>query len=162
MGSYEKQSGQLVKLHESLRFLDSYQFVSQTLENLAKTLQASDYSILKQFSCNIPDHLFVKLAQKGFFPYSYLDSFEKFKEPLPTYGDSWKNSLTGAIDITPSDYQHALNTYQEFGCRNLGDYHDHLKTDVLLLADIFEKIRNVCLKVYMLDPSHFYSAPNLS
>ena len=52
---------------------------------------------------------------------------------------------------------------KSFGCRNLGDYHDiYLKTDVLLLADIFEKLRNVCLKVYTLDPSHFYSAPNLT
>ena len=115
------------------------------------------------FFSNIPDHLFVKLTEKGFFPYSYLDSFEKFKEPLPTYDDSWKNSLTGAIDITPSDYQHALNIYQEFGSRTLGDYHDiYLKTDVLLHADIFEKFRNLCLKVYTLDPSHVYSAPNLS
>ena len=130
---------------------------------ILKTLSASDFSILKQFFSNIPDHLFVKLTQKGFFPYSYLDCFEKFKEPLPTYGDCWKYRLTGAIDITPSDYQHALNIYQQFGCRNLGDYHDiYLKTDVLLLADISKKIRNVCLKVYTLDPSHFYSAPDLS
>ena len=49
VGSYKKQSGHLLKLHESLRFLDSYQFVSQSLENLAKTLKASDFSILKQF-----------------------------------------------------------------------------------------------------------------
>ena len=49
VGSYKKQSGQLVKLHESVRFLDSYQFVSQGLENLAKTLKASDFSTLKQF-----------------------------------------------------------------------------------------------------------------
>ena len=107
--------------------------------------------------------MFVKLTQKCFFPYSYLDSFEKFKETLPTYVDSCKNSLTGAIDITLSDYQHALNIYQKFGSRNLGDYHDiYLKTDVLLMADLFANFKNVCLKVYTFDPSHFYSAPNLS
>ena len=163
MGYYKKQSGQLVKLHESLRFLDSYEFVSQSSENVANTLKANGFSILKQFFSNILDHFFVKLTQKGFFSYSYLDSFQKFLEPLPRYGDSWKNSLTGTIDITPSDYQHALNNYREFGCRNLGDYQDiYLKTDVLLLADIFgKKIRNVCLKVYTLDPSQVYSAPNL-
>ena len=71
--------------------------------------------------------------------------------------------FTGPIDIPPPDYQHAMKIYQEFGCRNLGDYHDiFLKTDVHLLADIFEKFRNVCLNVYTLDPSHFYYAPNLN
>ena len=115
-----------------------------------KILQRHSRQVISQYSSsffsNNPDHLFVKLTEKGFFPYSYLDSFEKFKEPLPTYGGSWKNSLTVAIDITPSDYQHALNFYQEFGCRNLGDYHIYLKTDVFLLPDIFEKVRKVCLK----------------
>ena len=60
--SYKKRSGQLVKLHESLRFLDSYQFVCQSLENLAKTLKANDFSLLKQFFSNIPDHFFVELT----------------------------------------------------------------------------------------------------
>ena len=162
VGTYKKQSGQLVKLYQSLRFLDSYQFVSQSLENLAKTMKKDDF-LHKQFFHNVPDQIFLKLTQKGFFPYSYLDSFEKFKEPFPNYGDAWKNSLSGKIDITYSDYQHAVSVYNDFGCQNLGDYHDvYLKIDVLLLADIFQKFRSVCLNVYRLDPSHFYSAPNLS
>ena len=50
-----------------------------------------------------------------------------------------------------------------FGCRNLGDYQDvYLRTDVLILADVFEKFRQVCMKVYKLDAVHFFSAPNLS
>ena len=163
VGTYKKQSEQLVRLYESLRFLDSYQFVSQSLENLAKTIKKDDFLLLKQFFCNIPDQQFIKLTQKGFFPYSYLDSSEKFKDPLPDYGDSWKNSLTGKIDITYSDYQHAISVYNDFCCQNLGDYHDiYLKTDVLLLTDSFEKFRSVCVNVYKLDPSHFYSAPTLS
>ena len=49
------------------------------------------------------------------------------------------------------------------GCKNFGDYHDvYLKIDVLLLASVFEKFRDVCLDVYNLDPACFYSAPNLS
>ena len=163
VGTYKKQSGQLVKLYQSLRFLDSYQFVSQSLENLAKTLKKDDFFLLKQIFHNVPDQTFLKLTQKGFFLYSYPDSFEKFKEAFPNYGDAWRNSLSGKIDIAYFDYRHAVSVYNDFGCQNLGDYHDvYLKTDVLLLADIFEKFRSVCLNVYKLDPSHFFSAPNLS
>ena len=116
----------------------------------------------RNFISNIPDQLFCKLTQKGFVTYSFLDSFAKLEEPLADFGDSWKNSLTGKIDNTLQDYQHALDIYNKFGCTNLGDYHDvYLKTDVLLLADILEKFRSVCLSVYQLDPAHFYSAPNL-
>ena len=67
------------------------------------------------------------------------------------------------INITYSDYQHAVSVYNDFGCQKLGDYHDvYLKTDVPLSADIFEKFRSVCLNAFRLDPSHFYSAPKLS
>ena len=45
----------------------------------------------------------------------------------------------------------------------MGDYHDlHLKTDVLLLANVFEKFINTCLEYYGLDPCHYFSSPGLS
>ena len=47
--------------------------------------------------------------------------------------------------------------------KNMGDYHDHyLKKDVFLLADVFEKIIDTCLKFYKLDPCHYFSSPRLS
>ena len=47
--------------------------------------------------------------------------------------------------------------------KNMGDYHDHyLKKDVLLLADVFEKFIDTCLKFYELDPCHYSSSPGLS
>ena len=47
--------------------------------------------------------------------------------------------------------------------KNMGDYHDHyLKKDVLLLADLFEKFIDTCLKYYGPDPCHYFSAPGLS
>ena len=50
-----------------------------------------------------------------------------------------------------------------FGMKNMGDYHDHyLKKDVLLLADVFEKFIDVCLKSYGIDPCHYFSSPGLS
>ena len=140
VGTYKKKCGKIVKLVQSLRFLDSYQFVSQSLESLARTLSQTDFKHLKDGFLGIPDNLFGKITRKCFFPYSYLDSFTKFQKPLPEYGESWRNSLSGKIDITFADYQHAVDVYREFSCNNLGDYHDiYLKTDVLILADIFEK-----------------------
>ena len=112
VGSYTKKSGKTVKLFQSMRFLDSYQFVSQSLDNLAETLKTGDFLILKEFFWNNPDQFFCKLTQKGFFPYSFLDSVAKFEEPLPDFGDSWKNSLTVKFDITLQDYQHALDIYE--------------------------------------------------
>ena len=47
--------------------------------------------------------------------------------------------------------------------KNMSDYHDHyLKTDVLLLADVFKKFIDTCLKFCEQDPSHYFSSPGLS
>ena len=53
--------------------------------------------------------------------------------------------------------------WYEFDMENKGDYHDHyLKNDVLLLADVFEKFIDTCLKSYGLDRCHYFSSPGLS
>ena len=49
------------------------------------------------------------------------------------------------------------------GMQNIGDYHDlYVQRDALLLADVFENFRNMCLKEYEFDPAHFISAPRLA
>ena len=61
------------------------------------------------------------------------------------------------------DYEHANRVWKEFGLKDLGEYHDlYSKTDVILLANVFEAFRKVCLKNYGLDPAHFYTAPGLA
>ena len=50
-----------------------------------------------------------------------------------------------------------------FKIKKLGEYHDlYLKTDVLLLCDVFETFIKTCLEYYCLDPSHYFSSPGLS
>ena len=65
--------------------------------------------------------------------------------------------------ISEKIYQHACKVWNEFGLKNMGDYHDlYLKTDVILLANVFESFRKVCLDNYGLDPAHLYTAPGLA
>ena len=65
--------------------------------------------------------------------------------------------------VREEDYKHARRVWKEFGLKDLGEYHDlYLKTDVILLANVFEEFRKVCLKNYELDPVHFYTAPGLA
>ena len=49
-------------------------------------------------------------------------------------------------DISDTDYKHANNVFEKFNLNNLGDYHDlYVRSDTLLLADVFENFRNACL-----------------
>ena len=66
-------------------------------------------------------------------------------------------------DIDVIDYRHGNNVFRSFKLENLGDYHDlYVKSDTLLLADVFENFRNMCIKVYELDPPDFVLLPGLA
>ena len=46
---------------------------------------------------------------------------------------------------------------------DFGQYHDlNLKTDVILLTDVFENFRKMCQTYYQLDPAHYYSSPGFA
>ena len=65
--------------------------------------------------------------------------------------------------ISEEDYQHAQRVWEEFGIHNLGDFHDlYLRTDVVLLANVYDAFRDTCLRHYKLDPAHFCTSPGLA
>ena len=52
--------------------------------------------------------------------------------------------------------------WNKFDMKNMGEYHDHYFKKDVLLADVFEKFIDTCLKFYELDPCHYFSSPGLS
>jgi len=102
------------------------------------------------------------MRKKDVYPYDYMDSFRRFEETsLPQREKLY--SIFNDTNIGEDDYVHANRIWKAFKIRNLGEYHDlYLKSDVLLLADVFENFRKTCNDHYRLDPCHYISSPGLS
>ena len=153
-----KKTGQMVSLNFEIRFIDSFKFLQTSLANLVSNLQPDDFHDTKrEFKKNVD-----LLTRKGVYPYDYVSSLEKLSETQLPPKDEFYSKLNDE-NITEDDYQHALNVWNTFKCKSLRDYHDlYLKSDVLLLSDVFENFRKTCLKHYKLDPAHYYTSPGLA
>ena len=91
-----------------------------------------------------------------------MDSRERFNETSLPDKEAFYSNLN-MEDITDVDHRHAKRVFKNLSNKNLDDYHDfYVQSDALLLADVFENFRNMCIKVYELDPAHFLSAPGLA
>ena len=112
--------------------------------------------------CNNDLNKFVLLLRKGVYPYEYVDNWERFSEiSLPSKEDFYSN--LNMEDISDIDYRHASNVFKVFKLENLGSYHDlYVQSDTLLLADVFNNFRDMCIKEYELDPAPFLSLPGLA
>ena len=119
------------------------------------------FAITYEF-CNNDLNKFVLLLRKGVYPYEYMDTCESFSEiSLPSKEDFYSN--LNMEDVSDIDYRHANNVFKGFKFENLGDYHDlYVQSDMLLLADVFNNFRDMCIKEYELDPAHFLSLPVLA
>ena len=112
--------------------------------------------------CNGNLNKFVLLLRKGVYPYEYMDSWERFNETSLPPKESFYSELN-LEDISDKDYLHAQTLWEEFGIRNLGEYHDlYVQSDTSLLADSYEKFRDKRIEIYGLDPSYFLLAPGLA
>ena len=105
---------------------------------------------------------FILLLRKGVYPDEYMDSWEKFDETTLPPKEVFHSNLN-LEDISDEDYTHAQKVWDVFETKDLCEHHDlYAKSDTLLLADVFENVRNKYLKIYELDPIYFVSAPGLA
>ena len=131
-------------------------------KNSNKTCINPNYDNLKYTSKEFKGEKLKLMAQKGVYPYDYMDSFDKFhKTKLPMKEEF--HSILSNEHITDKQYDHAQNVWKTFNLKTMGDYHDlYLKSDILLLADVFENFRVTCLQYYKLDPCHYFTSPGLA
>ena len=102
------------------------------------------------------------LLRKDVYPYEYMESWNKFNEPVPLVEDHYYSELNQK-GITKEDLKHVKKVCDTFKIKNLGEYHDlYVQFDTALLADVFESFRDKCIEIYDLDPAHFLSAPGLA
>ena len=145
----------------SARFIDSFRFLSQSLNSLASLLDKSKMmKHTRKFYTS--DEEFEIASRKGVFCYEYISTMEKYEETKLPPRECFYSCLSGK-HISDSEYAFAQKVWKTLKCRTLGDYSDqYLRIDCLLLADIFEEFRDTCFNIYQLDPAHCYSAPSLS
>ena len=143
-----------------LSFIDSLAFLNSSLDKLSSNLEDKDFIYTKKYFTDPVQFGLVK--RKGVYPYDYMDSFSKFNDTeLPQR--KYFYSLLTDNNISEDDYSHAKNVWNTFNLQNMGEYHDlYLKTDILLLTDVFENFRKTCLTYYGLDPLHYITSPGLA
>ena len=120
-----------------LKFLDSFQFMASSLEKLPDATDKADFKITKKEFGDKTD----RIPRAGVYPYEYINRVDRYNEtklpPIETFYGTLNNE-----GISKDDYAHAQKVWTLFNCKSLGDYHDlYLKTDVTLLADVFQTFR---------------------
>ncbi|CAH3154498.1 unnamed protein product, partial [Porites evermanni] len=158
VGEYKDIHGDIKAIKFEIRFVDSFKFLQTSLANLVSNLNQDDFHITKHAF----KHNTSLLTRKGVYPYDYVSSIEKLSETHLPPKQGFYSKLYDE-DISDEDYQHAIKVWNTFGCKTIRDYHDlYLKSDVMLLADVFENFRKTCLKHYKLDPAHYFTSPGLA
>ncbi|CAB0042383.1 unnamed protein product, partial [Trichogramma brassicae] len=145
----------------SFRFIDSFKFMASSLDKLASYLKQQP-TLRKVFGQDYDDAQIDLLTKKGVFPYEYISSLEKLQETALPLPEQFYSSLTDS-DISTKYYEDAKQVWYSFKISNLGEYSDiYLKTDVLLLVEVFENFRKTYHEAYELDPAHYYTLPGYS
>ena len=158
-GQYTNKKGEVKDKTFKIVFKDSLKFMSSSLGALVNNLPKDAFkNLLKYFT---PKQAEI-LKQKGFYPYEYMNTEEKFNDTKLPPREAFYSKLSGR-GIKEKDYNNAWNVWNTFKMKTFKEYHELYNiTDVLLLADVFENFRDICLKIYGLDPVYYFTAPGLA
>jgi hypothetical protein len=138
-----------IKVDKSI-LQDSYCHLPFSLSQLIK-----DFVQERVFKSFLPDWY----THKEAYPYEWFNTYEKFEVPFLPDKDAFYSRLTGK-SISDSDYNEAKTIFDKY-CKTFKDYHEiYLKGDVVLLAEVFEKYRQLSLNAYRLDPAWYMSGPS--
>ncbi|XP_071055512.1 uncharacterized protein [Onthophagus taurus] len=157
VGETTDNKGKKRKVFMKIRFVDSFRFMASSLEKLVSYLDDKDcVEVKKKFN---DSEEFRLMRQKGVFPYSFVDSFEKLEySKLPDHTQFY--DILSSSNISKEQYSRAHTVWNKFKCITLGEYSDlYLTSNVLMLTDVFENFRTISLENYNLDPCHYYTAP---
>lgn len=144
-------------------FLDSYKFLSSSLDNLVSLLDKErDFEILKK-QINHDEQKFQILCRKGIMPYDWLDSKEKLQETSLPPREEFYSQLNDE-HVSDEDYEHAKKVWDiVLTNKTMNDYLLlYMWLDIILLASVMENFRNLCMSDFELDPCHYVSLPSLA
>jgi hypothetical protein len=140
--------------------IDTYKLLGGSLATLCGTMQPTDFNLLKQA---YPDPRQWKLLlTKMPFPYSHFKSEAVLDETELPGIESYHNDLTNEA-CDPRDYEKAVEIWNTFGLHTVKDLVKlYVQTDVLQLADVSIRFRNICFQQFEIDPFHFVSLPSFA
>ena len=126
-----------------IRILDAFRFFTPySLDVMGKTLKSEQCKILNKYTLK---------PLKSIFPYEYLTGDinrinETMQEQQLPSRDKFKTTLKQS-ELTEEDYAEAEKNWKELNCRTMYDYTmKYLQIDVLILTDLFENFRDMCLE----------------
>ena len=153
------KEGEEKEVKRKIRFIDSFKFMAASLDSLVKNLPKESFKNITEFYEGDQLNL---LLRKGVFPYDWFDNFGRLSSTSLPPKEAF-HSILNDSEISEEDYIHAQKVWETFNMKTMRDYHDlYLKSDVLLLSDVIENFRDVCLSNYHLDPAFYYTAPGLA
>ena len=139
-----------------IRFIDSYRFLSESLDKLVKNLDEDDFKILKKEFPDKWQYLNKKLA----YPYQYFNSINDYKKPV---NDLKREDFFSKLKNDYPDDGEIERTKEIIKLFNIKDGEEltrlYCKSDVILLADVFEKFVEVSTEEYKVNPLYCVSLP---